>query len=107
MAYADNNVDDSERELILKKMKKVFPHESDYPGKYEAAKKEYETVDSSDIDAVIRDNFKQFSNISFSQKYRIFSDLYDIINADGVVDESETEAVEKLKKIINYEVESN
>jgi len=36
----------------------------------------------------------------FNKKYKLFVDLYDIIIADGVVDEKENQSLEKLKDII-------
>ena len=104
MAYADDHFDKTEEEVILSKMKRLFPKEDSQMPKYEQFKKDYKTLNSEDIDQLIQLNFENFSHVSFSDKYRVYREMYDIINADGVIDESETEAMDKLKKIIDYEV---
>jgi len=104
MAFADDHFDKTEEEVILAKMARLYPKEKDQTIKYEAFKKDYKTLDPNDVDQLIKNNFDQFSHVSFSDKYRVYREMYDIINADGVIDESETEAMDKLKKIIDYEV---
>ena len=39
--------------------------------------------------------------ISFSEKYRVYTDMYDIINSDGRVDSAEKSALDHLREIIN------
>jgi uncharacterized tellurite resistance protein B-like protein len=104
MAYADDHFDKTEEEVILKKMSRLFPKEDNQTIKYEQFKKDYKSLKSEDIDHMIKLNFDNFSHVSFSDKYRVYREMYDIINADGVIDESETEAMDKLKEIIDYEV---
>ena len=104
MAYADDHFDETEEDVILSKMKRLYPKEESQIPKYEQFKNDYKTLDSDDIDQLIQSNFENFSHVSFSDKYRVYREMYDIINADGVIDDSETEAMDKLKKIIDYEV---
>jgi uncharacterized tellurite resistance protein B-like protein len=101
MAYADGGLHESEREVILDKMHKVFPKESNRPKKLEAAEKEYLGLDSKKVPGVILDTFKHFKNVKFTVKYKVYTDMYDIIHADGVVDKSETAALAELKKVID------
>jgi len=104
MAYADDHFDETEEDVILKKMGRLFPKEENQIPKYEQFKNDYKKLNSEDIDQLIQSNFDNFSHVNFSDKYRVYREMYDIINADGVIDESETEAMDKLKKIIDYEV---
>jgi uncharacterized tellurite resistance protein B-like protein len=101
MAYADGVFHPSEKEAIMGKMSKLFPHEQDPKSKILAAEKEYLEFDSSMINDLIHDTFKYFSHVKFNQKYKIYTDMYDIINADGKVDHAETMALSALKKIID------
>jgi uncharacterized tellurite resistance protein B-like protein len=100
MAHTDGDYDGTEKEVILKKIPKIFPREADPKAKLEKAQNEYHSVDASLIPAIIRETFKQFSDVKFSQKYKVYTDMYDIINADGRIDESETAAMNELKEII-------
>ena len=104
MAYADDHFDHTEEEVILKKMARLFPKETDQTVRYEQFKTDYKSLNSEEIEQLIKNNFDAFSHVSFSDKYRVYREMYDIINADGVIDESETEAMDKLKQIIDYEV---
>jgi uncharacterized tellurite resistance protein B-like protein len=56
---------------------------------------------------VIRATFKHFDQIKFTQKYKVYTDLYDIVNADGKVEESEMVALEILKEIIDMNSDAN
>lgn len=100
MAHADSDFHSDEQQVILKKIPKLFPKESNPAEKLAAAEKEYSNLEPSLIPSVIRDTFKHFSDIKFAQKYKVYTDMYDIINADGKVDESETAAMNELKEII-------
>jgi uncharacterized tellurite resistance protein B-like protein len=101
MAYADGGLHHSEKDVIVDKMHKLFPKENNPLKKLEAAEKEYMGLDSKKVPGLILDTFRQFREVKFVQKYKIYTDMYDIINADGEVHSSEKAALEELKKIIN------
>ena len=104
MAYVDDHFHHREEEVILKKMSRLFPKEENQMIKYEQFKQDYKSLKSDEVDQLIKNNFDTFSHVSFSDKYRVYCEMYDIINADDVIDKLETEAMGKLKKIIDYEV---
>ena len=101
IAYADGIVQDSEEVLIKYKIKGLFP-EDDMNEKYEEAIKLYK-ADAGKHETIIDAGHTQFVDVEFYKKYKVFRDLYNIISADGIVDAKETEALEKLKKIIGLE----
>jgi uncharacterized tellurite resistance protein B-like protein len=107
MAYADGGLHETEKEVILDKMHKLFPKEGDRSKKLAAAEKEYLSVGSTKVQEVILDTFRHFKEVKFASKYKIYTDMYDIINADGIVDESETAALGELKKIIDLGAAKN
>jgi uncharacterized tellurite resistance protein B-like protein len=100
MAHADGEFHLSEKEVILEKIPKLFPGESSPAKKLEIATNEYVKVSPDEITKIIRDTFKHFSEVKFNQKYKVYTDMYDIIHADGKVDESETYVLNELKEII-------
>lgn len=106
MAYADGFFHHTEKELILEKMGKLFPSEADPLTKLEKAEKDYLHMESELVSRVIVDSFKHFDQVKFAQKYKVYTDMYDIVHADGKVDETETIALEALKKIIDIGAEN-
>jgi uncharacterized tellurite resistance protein B-like protein len=106
MAYADGQCPPAEKKIILEKMSKLFPNEGDPGKKLEEAEKEYLRTDPTAIPGLILETFKQFNHVKFAQKYKVYTDMYDIINADGKVEEAETDALESLKKIIDLSAEA-
>jgi uncharacterized tellurite resistance protein B-like protein len=102
MSHVDNDYDPSEMKVIKEKMTRIFPKETDMEKKLYTTIREYNAFDQSKINELMKDTFQQFSNVKFSQKYKIYTDMYDIINADGEVSESEAKALETLKEIIEF-----
>lgn len=101
MAHSDGDYHTSEIEVIKEKMSKIFPKEINQEQKLQDAVNQYKSLNPSTISSVIENSFKYFDKVRFTQKYKVYTDMYDIINADGVIDESETKALEELKKIID------
>src|SRR5258708_37507515 len=83
MAYADGFFDHTEKELILEKMSKLFPSESDQRTKLERAEKDHLHLDSEKGSSIIYDSFKHFDRVKLAQKYKVYTDLLDIVHADG------------------------
>lgn len=105
MALADGSIHSSEEQVILGKMTKLFPGETDFKAKLDGAIREYRALDSTMAMNVIRESFKFFDQVTFAQKYKVYADMYDIVNADGKVEESEKHALDGLKQIIDINAE--
>lgn len=105
MAFADDSLHHTEEQVILDKMSKLFPTEGDPKRKFDMAVAEYKALDPAMVPVVIHDSFKYFNKVKFAQKYKVYTDMYDIVNADGKVEESEKNALEALKQIIDLNAE--
>ncbi len=105
MAVSDGSLHSSEEQVILSKMTKLFPGETDPKKKFEMAVKEYRSLDPTITMNVIRESFIFFDKVTFAQKYKVYADMYDIVNADGKVEESEKHALDGLKEIIDMNAE--
>ena len=105
MALSDGSIHSSEEQAILTKMTKLFPNEGNVKRKFQLAVEEYRSVDPAMVNDVIRESFRFFDKVTFSQKYKVYADMYDIVNADGRVEESEKHALDGLKKIIDMDAE--
>jgi len=101
MAHSDGDYHTAEIEVIREKMTKIFPKEINHEQKLQDEVANYKSLNKASVNSVIEDSFKHFDKVKFAQKYKVYTDMYDIINADGVIDESETKALEELKKIID------
>ena len=101
MALCDGSMHENEELVILDKMSKIFPGEPDPKKKLTTAVAEYKSIDPALVNTVIRDSFKFFDQVKFAQKYKIYTDMYDVVNADGRVEESERKALNSLRDIID------
>jgi uncharacterized tellurite resistance protein B-like protein len=99
MAHADNEPHQTEKKIILEKIQKLFQN-IDVEKKYYDACREYKKVPATEINSIISDSFRHFKDVKFSTKYKVYTDMYDIIHADGRIDSTETTALNQLKEII-------
>ena len=105
MAHADKEFHQTELGVIREKMSKLYPFDDKVEEKLAFTVKQYEEFDKSKLKILFRDTFNNFPNVKFAQKYKVYTDMYDIINADGRIDESETQALNELKEIIDISAE--
>ena len=107
MSHADNEYHVKEQDMVKVKMKRLFPDTTNAPmtAKYEKALSQYKLVKKEDVIVVIRDSFKHFNSVKPTLKYKVLSDLFDLISADGRIDERETTTVEELKEIMGILIE--
>ncbi len=101
MALADGTLHPQEEMVILDKLTRLFPLEGNPKKKFDEAVAAYKNFDKSTMDEFIHHSFKHFNHIKFAHRYKVYTDMYDIIHADGKVDETETVAINTLKKIID------
>lgn len=101
MAHADGEYHSTEERTILEKIPKLFPNEGDPKTKLHETVKQYRSVKAHELKALIHDTFFHFDSVKFSQKYKVYTDMYDIIHADGKVHEAEERALRELKEIID------
>lgn len=104
MAHADGDLHVTEVKVIKEKMTKLYPGE-DVDKKFTAALDEYNAFDKKNLNKLFHASFAHFNTIKFAQKYRVYGDMYDIIYADGKVEESEKRALDELKEIIDINSE--
>lgn len=104
MAHADGDLHVTEVKVIKEKMAKLYPGE-DVDKKFVAALDEYNAFDKKNLNKLFHATFAHFDTVKFAQKYRVYGDMYDIIYADGKVEESEKRAIEELKEIIDINSE--
>lgn len=99
ISRSDSNYDPKEMAVIQEKMKGLYPTKVDFDKKLYLTLREYKDFDKSKLTELFVDTIRHFK--AGKDKEKIFDDLSDIINADGQVQTSETNALESLKKTID------
>ena len=107
MSRADENYDPNEMATIKKKVGLLFQKDTDVEKKLYAAIRQYNLFDKSKLTELFEDTFKQFGQDANVLKNHFYTDLNEIILADGKVVNSETKALEALKQIIELNIEQN
>ncbi len=100
IAYADHEFHPAEEALIRSKIERLFPKDLNHTSRFKEAHQSYLAAAAADLKPIIEKGVRDFPHVGSNDKYHVYKDLYDIINADGRVDEKETEAIEALKSII-------
>ena len=100
MSHADNSYDPYELATVKSKMTGLFAEGTDVEKKLYGAIREYNSFDKSKLNELFEASLKHFS-VEAPLKEDIYTDLTEIIRADGKVDQSETKTLETLKKIID------
>lgn len=97
MSHADNQYDPSELAAIKIKMTKLFPAGTDFERKLYLAIREYNSFDKSKLNELWKESFQHFGE---AQQNNVYTDMYEIVRADGRIDQSEAKALDTLKQII-------
>ena len=99
ISRSDSDYDPKEMDVIQEKMKSLYPSKVDFEKKLYITLRDYKTFDNNKLQELFTDTLKHFS--ADKNKDKILADLADIINADGKVQASETNALDALKRTIN------
>ncbi len=106
MAHADGDFHETELNLVREKMTKLYDsQEINLDLKLKEAIDQYIRFEKSDLNKLFHDTFDHFKTVKFAQKYKVYTDLYDIIKADGKIVDAETKALKELKEIIDINSE--
>ncbi|MEJ7645597.1 MAG: hypothetical protein WKF87_13475 [Chryseolinea sp.] len=103
MSQVDNNYDPLELGTIKRKMGKLFPADTDFERKLYSTIRAYNNFEKSGLNDFFERSLKHFG--SQQDITGIYSDLYEIIQADGKLVQAETSSLEMLMKIIEQHSE--
>lgn len=106
MSHADSSYDPSEMATIKAKMSALYPGGTDIEKKLYLALREYNSFDKSKLADLFEETLRHFS-VETPETDNVYTDLYEIMQADGKVEQSETKTLEALKQIINLHAEKN
>ena len=97
MARADGSVHPNEKETIHEKMNEIFPGNHDYQPAWNKLESLHEKSGPAGAEELLKSNWLRFSSMDESMKQRIFTALFDILNANGRVDPGETQTLKSIR----------
>jgi hypothetical protein len=101
MSHADDSYDPTEMAAIKNKMGNLFSKGTEIEKKLYLAIREYNTFDKNKLTELFSASVEHFSKKS-AVDANLFNDLREIIQADGKEDQSERDALDILKRIIDH-----
>ncbi|MCU0357411.1 MAG: TerB family tellurite resistance protein [Cyclobacteriaceae bacterium] len=101
IAYVDGEFHPKEREVIMEKMHKLYPDSNDHEKRLADTIRVYSDLEQNQFKGIFVDTFKHFNKVKYAQKYRVYLDMYEVVQADGKVHEMEQLAMDALKEIID------
>jgi len=99
LANSDYNIQFAEVNTILSKMEDLFPGGMDLEGMFLEVKDKFDKLDNDEVESMIRENYLNFRT-KLPNPERFFNDLFDIIVSDGIIQDYEMEAFDKIKRIV-------
>src|SRR6187551_333589 len=100
-SHSDSNYDPTEMTVIKTKMTSLFPSGTDMEKKLYGTIREYNTFDKAKLDDLFSASIKHFKSEGMVKDNTVFTDIEDIIRADGKVNSSEAKALEVIAKLIS------
>ena len=78
----------------------LYPSHPDLQKLFLKVKRQFDVIEEHDLEDTIKENFKLFKS-ELSNIDKLIADFYDIIISDGIIQDYEIEAFEKIKKLIS------
>src|SRR5262245_2544904 len=97
MATVDGSLHPTERDTILMKMQEIFPQISETEQRLDQAFDLLRKLGKDLSEQAIDENASQLTTLTAEQKEILYVFLFDVLNADGRVNEEETRMLRKLK----------
>ena len=100
ISHSDSSYDPAEMAVIKTKMTDLFPAGTDIERKLYGTIREYNAFDKSKLDDLFNTSIQHFKSDGQVKDNSVFTDIQDIIRADGQVNPSEAKALEVITKLI-------
>ena len=97
MGHVDGSLHPNEKDTILDRMKEMFPAVSSLIEKFTEMELLYGKLGYARVEDLLKITLPKFSHIDAVKKREIYSALFDIINANGRVNEEETQTLQIFK----------
>ena len=97
MAIVDGSIHPVEKEAIIARIKEIFPQITATEERLEATAEQVKKLGKDVCEVLIEDNLDKLNTLSKEQKELLYILLFDVLNADGRVNEEETRTLRQLK----------
>lgn len=97
MGHVDGSLHPNERDAILERMRELFPGYALLNEKLAEMELRYGKLGHSRAEDLLKLRLPKFSDIDPIKKKEIYTALFDIINANGRVNEEETQTLKVFK----------
>jgi uncharacterized tellurite resistance protein B-like protein len=97
MAHVDGSIHPNERDTIFERMRSMFPDDSSIDQKVMSIEREYLSLGDMRAETLLKESMLKFNATDLSLKREIYAALFDIINANGKVNQEETQALKLFK----------
>jgi uncharacterized tellurite resistance protein B-like protein len=101
ISHSDSSYDPAEMKVIKTKMTDLFPAGTDIERKLYGTIREYNSFDKAKLDELFTSSIQHFKAEGHVKDNSVFTDIQDIIRADGQVNSSESKALETINKLIS------
>jgi len=100
ISHSDSNYDPSEMAVIKTKMGVLFPEDTDIEQKLYTTIREYNSFDKSRLEVLFSESIQHFKEGNPIPDATVFTDIQEIIRADGKVKVAEVNALTLISSII-------
>ena len=100
-SHSDINYDPAEMAVIKTKMTRMFPSGTDIEKKLYGTIREYNSFDKTKLDDLFSASIEHFKSDVRVNDNTVFTDVEDIIRADGKVNSSESKVLETISKLLS------
>ena len=97
MAHVDGSIHPNERDTILERMKSIFPDDAIVDQKVMSVEREYSSLGDIRAETLLKEGMLKFADVDAGMRKEIYSALFDIINANGKVNQEETQVLRLFK----------
>ena len=101
ISHSDSSYDPAEMKVIKTKMTDLFPAGTDIERKLYSTIREYNSFDKANLEELFNESIQHFKSENRVKDNTMFTDIQDIIRADGKVNPSESKALETINKLIS------
>jgi uncharacterized tellurite resistance protein B-like protein len=100
MATVDGSLHPTEHDAIVANVQELFPMMNDFGARYRQIEKDVKRGGKDLSEQIIRDHMDTLNSLTGVQKMKLYRVLFDVLNADGRVNEEETRVLRLLKSAL-------
>ena len=97
MGHVDGSLHPNERDTIVDRMKQLFPEHPSVEESLIEMEVHYRSLKYGSAEIILKEGFQKFSHVDPAKRLEIYASIFDIINANGRINEEETQTLQFMK----------